>query len=209
MTTIAPAYQLAQRRYGPGALFLAPAGTIDGTWIPTSPVAGKFIVGTASGNVPGDTDFASVGITTDGTTFTYTVATANDEAAEYFSPIGTQVTGTTGTLAATLKTLNHATIRAALNAGTSAVSGTAAATTVATIEPPDPGQEVRSQLLWVSQDLNHVLVIYSAFQTGAYTLTGKKGIDGVALPMTWNMEQPDSSVSTKAFREFTTGTSWS
>jgi hypothetical protein len=210
-----PSAIVSRRNYGPGKVWLAPPGTITDTYAPTA-AGSKFTVGTATGNVPGAVGWLPVGITTDGMTFTGNFTTENDEAAEYYTPIRVLVTGQAETLALTLKQVNLTNLRAALNASTAQVTNVGgatgaavpSATNVVRLRKPAIGTEQRCQLLWLSQDDNFVLVIYSALQTGDFTIQGQKGAGGITLPLTFTVEQPASTVSASSYDMYVTGSNF-
>ncbi len=204
-----PVARVNQRRYGAGALYWAPAGTVDATYTPAG-TGSKFTIGTDDdAKVPGFTGFLPLGITTEGMTFTGSFTTENDESAEYYVPHKIMVTGQAESLAVTLKTVNLTNLRVAMNAGTSSVTGgTPSATQAVRIRKPDPGAEKRSQLMWISQDEDMVLVIYSALQTGDFTIAGRKGVEGINLPLTFTVEQPDISISPVSYDIWVIGASY-
>jgi hypothetical protein len=208
LTSTTPSAQVTRRRYGVGKLFALPAGTLKGAPAsgPYAPAgtANKFTLGVAAvTNVPGSALALPLGITADGMTFTGTMTTENDEAAEYTSPIRVFVTGQSETLAVELKTTNLA-IALNLTPPTTVPD----ATTPVNIRKPALGSEVRTQLLWVSQDADLVLVLYSCLQTGDLAIAGKKGAAGITLPLTFTCEQPDSSVSGASYDIWALGASW-
>jgi hypothetical protein len=211
-----PSAIVGRRHYGPGKLFLAPPGTITDTYAPIG-ANSKFTLGTTvATNVPGNANWLPAGITTDGMTFTGNFTTENDEAAEYATPIKVLVTGQAETLAVTLKQVNLTNIRAALNAGTSSVTRVSGATgatgpgvaDVVRIRKPAIGTEQRCQLLWLAQDDDFILLIYSALQTGDFTIQGQKGAGGITLPLTFTVEQPPSTVAASSYDMYAIGTSW-
>jgi hypothetical protein len=135
-------------------------------------------------------------------------STDTDESAEYYFPHKTLVTGQSGSLKATLKTVNLTNLRLALNAATTAVSATPSATTAAKLTPPLPGAEVRCQLLWESLDNNIVIPMYQCLQTNDVTLAGKKGAEGMVLDLEFSFEMPDASVAPTPYDIWVIGASW-
>jgi hypothetical protein len=206
-----PTAQVTRRRYGAGKLWAAPAGTLTvaAPFAPASITAGAFIQGTdALTKVPGSTTFLPLGVTEDGMEFSFGFDTEDDESAEYYYPLKTVVTGQTASMSATLKQVNLTNLRLALNASTSAVTGTPSATAAAKLTPPLPGAEVRCQILWESLDNDIVIIGYSALQTNEVTLSPNKGAAGLSLDLQWNLEQPAATIATVPFDIWVTGTSW-
>lgn len=204
-----PTAIMNRRRYGAGKLWGYTLGTpvVTSAYAPTG-TGGLFTQGSSATNVPGAAGWLPLGITEDGMEFTVGFDTDNDNSAEYYYSHKTVVTGQTGSLKATLKTVNLTNLRLALNAATSAVSATPSATQAAKLTPPLPGQEVRCQLMWEALDNNLVIVMYQALQTSDVGLQGRKGADGMVLDLEFMLEQPDASVAPTPWDTWVIGTTW-
>lgn len=207
MVSIVPSAQMTRRRYGAGKLWVAPLGTVTSNYAPTG-TGGSFTQGTTATQVPGNAAWLPVGITSEGTTFTFSFDTDTDEAAEYNDALATIVTGTSATMEAELKTVNLTNLRAAFNLPTSLVTGTPTASTAAYIDPPAAGAEVRSQWLWESTSGNHIILFWQGLNTGDVALQGQKGAGGMNIPISVNAELPDVSVAPRAWRQYVIGTSF-
>lgn len=207
MVSIVPSAIMSRRRYGAGKLWVAPLGTITNNFTPTV-TGGVFVQGTTATQVPGATAWLPVGITTEGTKFTSSFDTDNDESAEYYYPHAVIVTGQTCTLEVELKTVDLTNLRVALNAATSQVNGTPTASSFARLTPPLPGSEVRMQWMWESTAADMLIVLYKGLNTGDVELTAQKGAAGMNIPLTISGELPDAAVATTPFDILTCGTSY-
>lgn len=212
-----PLWHADRRRYGAGKLFVAPLGTITSAYAPVS-TGSKFVLGTSATNVPGSTAWLPLGYTAEGHTFTQSVDTDDDTAAESLYPVATPVTGKTARWAVTLKTVNLTTLRVALNAFDASstvvtnVSGSGGqvpgVSTVVKVKPPVAGSEVRCQFLWINNDDDDVIVGYRALNVGDFERAFKKGAEGQDVPLEFNLELPETTISTTPYDEYLTGASY-
>lgn len=143
-----------------------------------------------------------LGITKEGSEFSYAIDTDNITAAEYFDPLSVVTTGRTVQMKFELQIINGKTIQRMLNGGTLTPSG-AGATLLNTYTPPTPGSEVRCMIGWESQDNTERLVFEQAFQTGSLTIARKKGADNATLPVEFTAEVPASGF---VYRHYFAGT---
>lgn len=167
----------------PGMLWIAPLGTAA----PTNTVtAGVFSDDPAAAWVP-------LGATTEGSTFSYSTNVEAITVAEFFDPIKYATTERSGNIAFNLASFTLSNYQRALNGGIAALtpaSGTGA-TALYTFEPPDPGAEVRSMILWESTDRTLRLMLRQTIQGGSVETAFKKAPDIAAIPCTFNMEIPN------------------
>lgn len=132
-----------------------------------------------------------LGITKEGSEFSYAVETDNITAAEYFDPLSVVTTGRTVQMKFELQIINMTTIRRMLNGGTLSTTGSGA-TLLSSYTPPAPGGELRCMIGWESQDNTERLVFEQAFQTGTLTIARKKGAENATLPVEFTAEIPAS-----------------
>jgi hypothetical protein len=180
----------------PGMLWMAPLGTAD----PTNTVAGSvFTDDPAVAWVP-------LGATTEGSSFKYATTVEAINVAEFFDPIKYATTERAGSIAFNLANYTLSNYQRALNGGVAALtalSGTGA-TSLFKFEPPDPGTEVRSMILWESTDHTLRLLLRQCIQGGEVESAFKKAPDIAAIPCTFNMEMPVGS--SKPFTFWAAGT---
>lgn len=203
-----PKAQMTRRRYGAGKLWYLPAGTIDETNFTPTVTTSKFDQGTSGDTVPGFTTALPLGITKEGMTWTRTVTTEVDEAAEHYGALKTVVTGITETLAVALKTVNLTNLRVAMNAASTVVSGTPGASAYAKIKKPKPGEEIRGQLLWESLGDDFLIACWQVFQTNDVSLGARRGVEGMNLDLSFNLELPPPTVSDEESTLYVAGATW-
>jgi hypothetical protein len=181
----------------PGMLWIAPIGTAD----PTNTVAGSvFTDDPAVAYIP-------LGATQDGITFNYSTTVEPIRVAEFFDPIRYSTTERGGSMAFTLASLTLSNLSRAMNAGTAALtalSGTGA-TSLFKFEPPDPGTEVRSMVLWESTDKTLRILGRQVIQGGEVSMAFKKAPDIAGIPCTWSFEIPTGGA--KPFTAWSAGVS--
>lgn len=169
---------------GPGFLWIAPLATAEPTPAVT---AGKF-----SDAIPAA--FLPLGATTEGTTFAYSTEVEPIEVAEFFDPISYYTTSRNGSIAFALANYTLTNLRRALNGGIAALTTTGVAgSEIATFEPPTPGTEVRSMLLWQSDDDTVRLLVRKAISSGEVSMTMNKAPNYASIPFMFNMEIPTST----------------
>ena len=165
----------------PGFLWMAPLGTAA----PTNTVtAGKFSDAVAAAWLP-------LGATSEGSTFANSVDVEAVEVAEFFDPVMYATTGRSGSIAFALASWTLSNYQRAINGGVAAlVPSGAAGSELTTLEPPDPGNEVRAMILWESTDATVRLMIRQAIQGGEVSTDFKKAPDKAVIPCTFNLEVP-------------------
>lgn len=165
----------------PGFLWIAPLGTAA----PTNTVtAGVFSDTVAAAWLP-------LGATTEGSTFSYSTTVEAIRVAEFFDPIKYATTERSGSMAFNLAHWSLSNYRRALNGGVAALTATGVAgSELTTLEPPDPGTEARSMILWESTDSTVRIMLRQALQGGEVSSAFNKAPDIAAIPCTFNMEVP-------------------
>ena len=166
----------------PGMLWIAPLGTAD----PTNTVTG----GVFTDDPP--VAWVPLGATTEGSEFSYSTTVEAVRVAEFFDPIKYATTERGGNIAFNLASFTLSNYQRALNGGVAALTATSGtgATSLFTFEPPDPGTEVRSMILWESTDRTLRLLLRQTIQGGEVQSAFKKAPDIAAIPCTFNMETP-------------------
>ncbi len=179
----------------PGMLWIGALGTTD----PTNTVtAGVFSDDPAVAWIP-------LGPTTDGASLSYQVNVEPVTPAEFLDPVQYFTTGRSGSIAFALMDFTLSNYQRAMNAGIAKLTNTGTSgSELTTIEPPDPGAEVRAMLLWESTDRTVRLRIKQCIQGGEIQTDFKKAPDAAAIPCTFNMEIPTGS--TKPFTLWGAGT---
>jgi hypothetical protein len=165
----------------PGYLWIAPLGTAEPTAAAT---AGEFsdTIGVA---------WIPFGATTEGSTFTYSSTVEPISVAEFFDPISYYTTERSGSIAFNLAHWSLSNYRRALNGGVAALTPTGSAgSEITTLEPPDPGNEVRSMILWQSTDDTVRILLRQCIQGGEVSSAFQKAPSIAAIPCTFNMEVP-------------------
>jgi hypothetical protein len=165
----------------PGFLWIS----VLATAAPTNTVtAGKF-----SDTIP--VAWLPLGATTEGSTFNYSTTVEPIRVAELFDPVKYVTTERGGSIAFNLANFTLSNYRRALNGGIAALAPTGGAgLELTTLEPPDPGSEVRSQILWESTDATVRLLLRQTLQGGEVSTAFQKAPDIAAIPCTFNMETP-------------------
>jgi hypothetical protein len=179
----------------PGFLWVAPIGTAD----PTNTVtAGVFSDAIAAAYIP-------LGATTDGSTFNYSSTVEAIRVAEFFDPIEYATTDRGGNIAFNLASWTLSNYRRAMNGGVAALTATGTAgSELTTLEPPEPGDEVRAMILWESTDSTVRLLLRQTLQGGEISSAFQKAPAHAAIPCTFNMEVP--SGGTKPWTMWGAGT---
>jgi hypothetical protein len=178
---------------GPGYLFYGNLGSS----LPTNTVAGSIFTDDWSA-VSG---WVLIGVTKDGSEFSYALDVEDITAAEYFDPLQKVTTGRTVQMKFEMELITATWEKRMLNGGTLSTSG-AGATLLSTYTPPAPGSEVRAMIGWEAQDNTERLVFEQAFQTGSLAVARKKGADNATMPVEWSAELPASGF---IYRKFTAG----
>jgi hypothetical protein len=179
---------------GPGILYRF----VIGSTLPTmAATANKFSDAWPVAYIP-------VGVTRDGTTFSYETTSEDIIVAEYLDPLDTFTTGRNIGVSFDLARILDASYKLAFNGGTtSTVSGTGA-TLVSKLSPPTVGNEVKTGIAWESQDGTQRYFGYECLQAGNITWAANKAPNYQSLPLSFKVTQPDSG---DPFNLFFAGTS--
>lgn len=180
----------------PGMLWIAPVGTAA----PSNTVAGSVFTDDP------DVAWIPLGATEEGSTFNYESTVEPIRVAEFFDPIRWVTTDRTGSIAFNLASFTLSNYQRALNGGIAALTATSGsgATSLFTLEPVDPGDEVRCMILWESTDATLRLMLRQCIQGGQVSSAFKKAPDKAVIPCTFNLEVPTSG---KPFTFWAAGTS--
>jgi hypothetical protein len=165
----------------PGYLWVAPIGTAE----PTPSVTGsKFTDALPAAWIP-------FGATTDGSTFAYSTTVEAIRVAEFFDPIKYATTERGGSMAFNLANWTLSNYKRALNGGVAALTPTGTTgTELSTFEPPAPGSEVRSMIMWESTDATVRILMRQCIQGGEISSAFQKAPNIAAIPCTFNLEIP-------------------
>lgn len=166
----------------PGYLFVAPLAST----LPTNTVVG----GVFTDAWPAA--WLSLGATEEGSTFTYSSTVEPISVAEYFDPISYRTTERSGSIAFNLADWTLTNYRRAVNGGVAALTATSGTgdTTLGTLEPPEPGDEVRCMIGWESLDNTVRLVAHQTIQGGEVSSAFQRAPDKALIPCTFQMEVP-------------------
>lgn len=170
----------------PGYLFIAPlASTVPANTV----AASKFTDAWPAAWLP-------LGATEEGSTFSYSSTVEPIKVAEFFDPISYRTTERAGSIAFNLADFTLSNYRRALNGGVAALAATSGATAdvyLGTLEPPDPGAEVRAMIGWESLDNTLRLVCRQTIQGGEVSSAFKRAPQKALIPCTFNLEVPASA----------------
>lgn len=169
----------------PGYLFIAPLASTE----PTNTVSGSVFTDSWPAA------WLPLGATEDGSEFTYGSTVEAATVAEFFDPIQYFTTERHGTIAFNLANFGLSNYRRALNGGVTALAATSGtgATALYTVEPPNPGSEVRCMIGWESLDNTLRLVARQCIQGGELTTAVRKAPALGVIPCTFNLEKPSSA----------------
>lgn len=169
----------------PGFLWIAPLATTA----PTNTVAGSVFTDSI------DSAWLPLGATTEGSEFRNASTVEAIRVAELFDPVMYVTTERESSIAFALADWTLSNYNRAMNGGVAALTATTGtgATALYTVEPPDPGDEVRCMLLWESTDSTVRLMARQCLQGGEVTTSFKKAPDNAAIPCTFNLEVPDGA----------------
>jgi hypothetical protein len=167
---------------GPGILYRF----VIGTTIPTmAATAGQFSDAWPAAYVP-------VGVTRDGSTFSYETTSEDIVVAEYLDPLDTVETGRNIGVAFDLARILDASYKLAFNGGsTTTVSGTGA-TLVSKFNLPTLGNSVKTGIAWESQDGTQRFFFYECLQSGNISWSNSKAPNYQSLPLTFKVTQPNT-----------------
>lgn len=167
---------------GPGYLFRFTIGTVLPTMVST---AGKFSDAMPVAYIP-------VGVTRDGSTFSYETTSEDIVVAEYLDPLDTVETGRNIGVAFDLAQMTDKSYAMAFNGGTTTNVTGSAATAVSKFSPPTLGASVKTGLAWESQDGTQRAFFYECLQSGNIQFSNSKAPNYQSLPLTFKVTQPDS-----------------
>jgi hypothetical protein len=159
--------QPTEVRTGPGRLYIAPVGSTEPTDLTTAWAAA----------------WVDLGYTEEGHSFSSSPSFDPVEVAEEVDPISYEMTGREMTVGFTLAQVTATNLSRALNGGT-ITTGTG----IVTIEPPDPGDEVRVALGWESLDGQERWVWRKCMQTGNVEIARRKAPAKASIPCTFMCE---------------------
>jgi hypothetical protein len=180
---------------GPGYLYRA----ILGSAAPTNTVAGS--VFTDAWPVA----WVPIGITVDGSQFTFQTNTDTIQAAEYLDPLAYKSTGRQIGVEFNMMQMTLKSYALAFNGGTTTtVSGTGA-TTLSSYSPANVGSEVRTMLGWESEDSTERCIFFQCFQGGQVSVANRKAPTARSIPVTFSVEQPASGGPFQVFKAGTVG----
>lgn len=179
---------------GPGYLYIADLGTA----LPANTVVGSVFtdVWATAGA------WQTLGITKDGSEFTYKIDTDKIEAAEYFDPLQIVTIARAAAIVFELEQISASVMKRAINGGTLTVTGSGT-TQLNAYTPPVPGSEVRQMIGWESQGCDERLVFEQCFQVGELKIARKKGAANATIPIEFASELAASGFP---FRYWTSGT---
>lgn len=169
----------------PGFIFIAPLAST----LPTNTVAGSvFTDAWPAAWLP-------LGATEEGSTLNYSTTVEPVTVAEFFDPISYRITERGGSIAFNLADWTLTNYRRALNGGVAALAATSGtgATSLGTLEPPDPGSEVRSMIGWESLDNTVRFVARQTMQGGEISSAFAKAPAKALIPCTFQMEVPSAA----------------
>lgn len=166
----------------PGYLFIAPLATA----VPTNTVAGGVFTDAWAAA------WISLGATEEGSTFAYSTTVEPIMVAEYFDPISYRTTERSGSIAFNLADWTLSNYRRAINGGVAALAATSGtgATSLGTLEPPEPGDEVRCMIGWESLDNTVRLICHQTIQGGEISSAFQRAPDKALIPCTFQLEVP-------------------
>ena len=169
----------------PGMLWIAAVGTSA----PTNTVTGSVFTDDPA------VAWLPLGATTEGSTFSYETTVEPVKVAEFFDPIRYATTERAGSIAFNLANFTLSNYQRAMNSGVAALTATSGtgATSLFTVEPVDPGNEVRCMVLWESTDRTVRMMLRQCIQGGSIESAFAKAPDIAAIPCTFNMEMPTGS----------------
>lgn len=161
---------------GPGTIYVAPIGTTE----PTSATATP------------DAAWRAVGYTEEGSTFSFDVTNEPIPVAEEFYPIAYKTTAVNAGVAFQMKEATQQNLALALNAG-------AAAGTGASLEPVDPGAEVRVMVM-VDKENGARWIFRRTFQGGSVEIRNQKAPNASLIPVQFRLEKPTGAAPWKVFK---------
>lgn len=165
---------------GPGTLYR----TILGTAIPAhAVVGGVFTDAWPAAWVP-------VGITVDGSQFSFQTNTDQIVAAEYLDPLAVKSTGRTIGVEFNMMQMTLKSFALALNGGTTSTISGAAGTLLTSYTPAGVGSEVRTMLGWESEDATERAIFNQNFQGGQVQIANRKAPTARSIPVQFTTEQP-------------------
>jgi len=166
----------------PGYLLIAPLGST----VPVNTVVGSVFTDAW------DAAWLSLGATEEGSTFAYSSTVEPIRVAEYFDPISYRMTERGGSIAFNLADFTLSNYRRAINGGVAALAATSGtgATTLGTLEPPEPGDEVRCMIGWESLDNTVRLICHQTIQGGEISSAFTRAPDKALIPCTFQLEVP-------------------
>lgn len=170
----------------------------DAGYLFIAPLASTLPTNTVSGSVFTDSwpvAWLPLGATEEGSEFAYSTTVEPIKVAEFFDPIAYKTTERASSIAFNLADWTLTNFRRAANGGVAALAATSGtgATSLGTLEPPDPGSEVRCMIGWESLDNTVRLVGRQAIQGGEIKSAFKKAPTLAVIPCTFQLEVPSGA----------------
>jgi hypothetical protein len=176
----------------PGYVMWAPLGTAE----PTNTVVGsKFTDNWPAG-------WVSVGMTAEGSTFSYQINVEAINVAESFDPIKYATTSRAGSMAFNMANWALTNWKIACNGGAVTVVSGTTTTQLNKWEAPDPGSEVRAMLGWESTDGTARVVIRQCLNGVEVQSQFQKAPSFAVIPCQFQFEVPTTG---KPFTIYTAG----
>jgi hypothetical protein len=166
---------------GPGYLYYAALGTAE----PVPTVAGSVFTDVLPGT------WVPLGYTEEGSEFTEDINTAGVDVAEEFYQVAIYTTGKVPRLAFALAQVTLTNVKRALNGGVITVSGSGA-TQLNTYDPPDPGAEVRSMIIWEDELRTQRALFRRCFNIATTSLARRKAPNNTTINFQFQLEKPAS-----------------
>lgn len=186
------------------AAYATPTLLTDPGYLYWAPIGSTLPTNTVSGSVFTDTwpvAWIALGMTEAGTKFTPTLTVSPVAAAESFDPIAYRTTDRATTIEFMLKSFTATNLSRAMNGAPTVVTGSTG-TTLTSINPPSPGQEVRAMIGFESLDSTFRLVCYQVINSGSLEFDFQKAPANTNIPWAANLEKP---AGTQPFTMWTAG----
>jgi hypothetical protein len=162
---------------GPGDIYVAPLGTAE-------PASASAALAAA---------WRAVGYTEEGNTFEYEIRTEPIEVAEEFDPVKIAMVGRSCSVTFSMAELTRQNLALALN------MGAAEANDATSLEPPDPGAEIRIMLVFDAEESAARWIFRRAFSSDAIEIARKKAPDKALVPVKFALEKPTGAKLFKVF----------
>lgn len=165
---------------GPGDVYVAPIGT-------TEPASATAVL---------DAAWRNVGYTDGGVQFGYELTNEAIEVDQEFDPIKYMTTGRRSSIGFNMAEINRKNLALALNAGADAAD-------TGSIEPPDPGSEVRVMVLHQTEEGARWL-FRQCLQANAVNISSQKAPQKRVIPVVFRLEKPTGAAPFRVWPSLTT-----